>query len=55
MSRNTAGLNVCMDRLKASHGPQYIPPTKAERTMLMSSHIFRVTGPFRSMPISTLD
>lgn len=33
-----------MDLLKASHGPQYIPPTKAERTMLMSSPIFKFMG-----------
>jgi hypothetical protein len=32
---------VLMDLLKATHGPQNTPVTRAERTMLMSSHIFR--------------
>jgi len=34
-----------MDLVKATHGPQNIPATRAERTMLMSSHIFRAMGP----------
>jgi hypothetical protein len=41
ISRKTSGLNVRMDLVNASHGPQYIPPTKAESTMLMCSHTFK--------------
>src|SRR6266566_1292602 len=45
IARKTSGSKVAMDLLKASHGPQNSPETKAERTMLMSSHIFKVIGP----------
>ena len=42
IARNSSGSKVLMDLLKAAHGPQNIPATKADRTMLMSSNIFRV-------------
>ena len=45
MTRNCLGSNMVMDLVKATHGPQNIPATRAERTMLMSSHIFRAMGP----------
>ena len=41
IARKTSGANVLMDLLKATHGPQNTPVTRVERTMLMSSHIFK--------------
>jgi hypothetical protein len=36
------GTSQFMDLLKASDGRQYIPPTTADRIMLISSQIFKV-------------
>jgi hypothetical protein len=40
IARKTSGVKVFRDLLKAIHGPENIPATKAERTMLINSHIF---------------
>ena len=52
IARKTSGVKVCMDLLKAIHGPENIPATKAERTMLISSQIFIVNAPIWTKSIS---
>jgi|HubBroStandDraft_4_1064222.scaffolds.fasta_scaffold440262_2 hypothetical protein len=42
IARKTSGVKVRMDLLSAIHGPWNIPATKAERTMLISCHVFIV-------------
>ena len=46
ISRKTSGAKVFIDRLKAIHGPWNIPAVRAERTMLISSHVFIVSPHF---------
>jgi hypothetical protein len=44
ISRKTSGEKVFIDRLNAIHGPWNIPVVRAERTMLISCHVF-ILGP----------
>src|ERR1700723_3614000 len=43
ISRKTSGAKVFIDRVRAIHGPWNIPAVRAERTMLISSHVFIVS------------
>ena len=43
MARKISGSKLAIDRVNPTQGPQKTPATKAERTILTSSHIFRVT------------
>src|ERR1700759_4471705 len=57
ISRKNSGVNVFIDRLNAIHGPWNIPTVRAEKTMLMSSHVFIVSPRFSSRRLAapTLD
>ena len=46
ISRKTSGEKVFIDRLSAIHGPWNIPAVRAERTMLISCHVFVVSPGF---------
>ena len=41
-ARKISGSKVFIDLVKASHGPQYIPETRASNRMLIISHVFNV-------------
>ena len=40
--RNSSGVKVAIDRVSASHGPQYMPPTNARIVALTTSKILSV-------------
>jgi hypothetical protein len=55
IARKTSGSKVLIDLVKATHGPQNIPATRADRTMLTISHIFRVIDSSNRMERSRCD